>query len=250
LIRLNLRSVVVVLLVSFPAFAGPREDQTYKQLELFARVLSYVENNYVEPVDDQQLMYGAIKGMLDTLDPHTVFMPPEVFKEMKIDTSGEYGGLGIEIAKKNDVITIVTPVDDTPAARAGIKAGDQLLAIDGEATKGMDVGRALQKLRGPAGKKVTLTILRDGFSAPRDIAIIRDHIKIPSVEGNIYGGIGWVHVKNFQERTDFSLKRSSTGCAARTATASCAGWCWTSATTPAGCSTRRWRSPTGSCPRT
>src|SRR3954470_10081346 len=84
-------------------------DQTYKQLELFARVLSYVENNYVEPVDQQQLMYGAIKGMLETLDPHTVFMPPEIFKEMKIDTSGEFGGLGIEIARKNDGIVVVAP---------------------------------------------------------------------------------------------------------------------------------------------
>src|SRR3954469_24733382 len=111
--------------------AAPKDqshgEQTYKQLELFARVLSYVENNYVEPVDQQQLMYGAIKGMLDTLDPHTVFMPPDVFKEMKIDTSGEYGGLGIEIARKNDGIVVVAPVDDTPAHRAGIKSGDQIL---------------------------------------------------------------------------------------------------------------------------
>jgi len=107
-------TTALVLLWSVPVWAAGAgaagaapgsAEGTYKQLELFARVLSYVENNYVEPVDDQQLMYGAIKGMLDTLDPHTVFMPPDVFKEMKIDTSGEFGGLGIEIAKKNDVIT-------------------------------------------------------------------------------------------------------------------------------------------------
>ncbi|MHB8879445.1 MAG: S41 family peptidase, partial [Myxococcaceae bacterium] len=199
-------AAVLALLWCGAALAS-KDDQTYKQLELFARVLSYVENNYVEPVDDQQLMYGAIKGMLETLDPHTVFMPPEVFKEMKIDTSGEFGGLGIEIAKKNDVITVVAPIDDTPAARAGIRPGDQILQIDDELTKSMDLGRAIQKMRGPAGKRVLLTILREGFSAPREIAIIRDHIRIVSVEGQIYGGIAHVKVKNFQERTDSYLRK-------------------------------------------
>jgi carboxyl-terminal processing protease len=198
---------VVLALSSGDAALAAKDDQTYKQLELFARVLSYVENNYVEPVDDQQLMYGAIKGMLDTLDPHTVFMPPEVFKEMKIDTSGEFGGLGIEIAKKNDVITVVSPIDDTPAARAGIRPGDQILQIDDELTKSMDLGRAIQKMRGPAGKRVLLTIMREGFSAPREIAIIRDHIRIISVEGALFGGIGHVKVKNFQERTDAYLRK-------------------------------------------
>src|SRR5438874_12168591 len=128
-------STVLVLLWAAPALAAGAPgsaEGTYKQLELFARVLSYVENNYVEPVDEQQLMYGAIRGMLDTLDPHTVFMPPDVFKEMKIDTSGEFGGLGIEIARKADNIVVVAPIDDTPAQRAGIKAGDQILKIDDE----------------------------------------------------------------------------------------------------------------------
>jgi len=183
------------------------DDGTYRQLELFARVLSYVQNNYVEPVNEQQLMYGAIKGMLETLDPHTVFMPPELFKEMKIDTSGEFGGLGLEIAKKNDVITVVSPIDDTPAARAGIRPGDQIVRIDEESTKGMDLAQAIQKMRGPAGKKVVLTIMREGFNAPREIAIIRDHIRIVSVEGNLYEGIGHVRVKNFQERTDAYLRK-------------------------------------------
>ncbi len=189
------------------AAIAAREDKTFKQLELFARVLSYVENNYVEPVDNKELMYGAIKGMLDTLDPHTVFMPPETFREMKFDTSGEFGGLGIEIAKKNDVLTVVAPIDDTPAARAGLKAGDQILKIDDEPTKGMDLAKAIQKMRGPAGKRVLLTIMREGFSAPREIAIIRDHIRIVSVEGALHGGIAHIKVKNFQERTDSYLRK-------------------------------------------
>src|SRR5258706_5912692 len=174
---------LLVPLAAPPPTPNLHGDQTYKQLELFARVLSYVENNYVETVDQQQLMYGAIKGMLETLDPHTVFMPPDVFKEMKIDTSGEFGGLGIEIARKNDGIVVVAPIDDTPAQRAGIKSGDQILKIDDENCRTMELARAIQKMRGPAGKKVMLTIMRDGFAQPREFAIIRDHIRIASVEG-------------------------------------------------------------------
>ena len=180
---------------------------TYRQLELFARVLSYVENNYVEKVDERQLMYGAVKGMLEQLDPHTVFMPPDVFKEMKIDTSGEFGGLGIEIARKDDGIVVVAPIDDTPAQRAGIKSGDQILKIDDENCRNMELARAIQKMRGPAGKKVMLTVMREGFGQPREFAIIRDHIRIASVEGELYGGVGYVKVKNFQERTDASLQK-------------------------------------------
>ncbi|MFT3710401.1 MAG: S41 family peptidase [Archangium sp.] len=210
---MRFRSLVfAVVAFAAPVFAGApppqpvsRSEQTYKQLELFARVLSYVQNNYVEQVDEQQLMHGAIKGMLDTLDPHTQFMPPDVFKEMKIDTSGEFGGLGIEIAKKNDNIVVVAPIDDTPAQRSGIKSGDQIVKIDDESTRNMELARAIQKMRGPAGKKVLLTIMREGFTAPREFAIIRDHIRIASVESALYGGIGHIKVKNFQERTDASL---------------------------------------------
>lgn len=184
-----------------------RDASTYAQLESFARVLSYVENNYVEPADRKTLIRGAIKGMLETLDPHTVYMPPEVFREMKIDTSGEFGGLGIEVAVKDNRLVVVAPIDDTPAARAGLKPGDQILRIDGEDTQGMELARALQKMRGPAGQKVLLTIMREGFSAPRDIAILRDHIRIVSVEGALHGGYGYVKLKNFQERTDLDLRK-------------------------------------------
>src|SRR3954468_18061386 len=172
---------LIALLTAAPSFA--KDDETYKNLELFSRVLSYVENNYVEPVDEQELIYGALRGMTDTLDPHTVFMPPDVFRDMKEDTTGEFGGLGIEIAKKGDSIVVVAPVDDAPAARAGIKPGDVILQIDDESTRNMDVTRAVQKLRGKPGQKARLTIMRDGFAAPREIDVIRDHIRIISVEG-------------------------------------------------------------------
>ena len=194
-------------LAAAPAPAPSPEDATYKQLELFARVLSYVQNNYVEKVDERQLVYGAIRGMLETLDPHTVFMPPEMFKEMKIDTSGEFGGLGLDVVKRGDALVVVSPLDDTPAARAGIQPGDEILAIDGESTEGMDVARASARMRGPAGQRVTLTLMRAGFQQPQDIVLLRDHVRIVSVQGALYGGIGWVRLKNFQERTDASLKR-------------------------------------------
>jgi carboxyl-terminal processing protease len=195
------------LVLAAPLARADREDDTYKNLEVFSRVLSYVENNYVEQPDQRKLMHGAIKGMLETLDPHTLFMPPEVFKEMKIDTSGEFGGLGIEIARKGDRIVVVAPIDDTPAARAGVRPGDELLRIDDESTEDKDLAWALQKMRGPAGKRVLLTIMREGFSAPREIAIIRDHIRIVSIEGSLHGGIGHVKVKNFQDRTDLYLRK-------------------------------------------
>jgi carboxyl-terminal processing protease len=200
-------ALAVALWLAAPAALADREDDTYKNLEVFARVLSYVENNYVEPVDNTRLLQGAIKGMLETLDPHTLYMPPEVFKEMKIDTSGEFGGLGIEIARKGERIIIVAPIDDTPAARAGLRAGDEILRIDEQSIQGLDLATVLQKMRGPAGKRVLLTLMREGFSAPRDIAIIRDHIRIVSVEGALHGGIGHVKVKNFQDRTDLYLRK-------------------------------------------
>lgn len=206
-VRVGAAALWALWLISGRSAFAARDDETYKQLELFARVLSYVQNNYVEPVDEQQLIHGAIKGMLDTLDPHTVFMPPEVFKEMKIDTSGEFGGLGIEVVKKDEVITVVSPLDDTPAARAGIQPGDQILAIDDEPTKGMDIARVIARLRGPAGKKIVLSIMREGFNAPREIVVIRDHIRLVSIEGQLYQGIGYVRVKNFQERTDAYLRK-------------------------------------------
>ena len=181
--------------------------RTYEQLEVFARVLSYVENNYVEPVDERRLMQGAIQGMLETLDPHTVFMPPEVFKEMKIDTSGEFGGLGFEVVHKGDTTVVQTVVEDTPASRAGIRGGDVLVAIDGESTREMSLPDVLRHLRGPAGKRVLLTLMREGFTAPRELAVIRDHVRIISVEGALYGGVAHVRVKSFQDRTALYLRK-------------------------------------------
>lgn len=219
---LLLSAATALALTSAPGSAQPatgakaapgasREDETYRRLELFARVLSYVENNYVQEPDEQKLVYGAIKGMLETLDPHTVFMPPELFKQMRIDTTGEFGGLGVEIAREGDTIKVVAPIDDTPASRAGILAGDEILAIDGETIRGFDVSEVVRRMQGAAGTRVRLSISRSGFTAPRDIDVVRDYIRIVSVKGALYGsggqGIAHVKVKNFQERTDHHLRK-------------------------------------------
>ena len=173
-------------------------------------MLSYVENSYVEDVDRQKLMYGAIQGMLETLDPHTVFMPPDVFRELKLDTSGEFAGLGLELVRQGEKLLVVAPVDGAPAARAGVRAGDELVRIDGVSTQDMPLAEALRRLRGSAGEKVTLGLLREGFRSPQDIAVVREHLRIVSVEGALYEGIGHVRLKNFQDRTDAQLRKELT----------------------------------------
>jgi carboxyl-terminal processing protease len=180
------------------------------------RVLSYIENNYVEEVSEKQLVQGAIKGMVNTLDPHTQFMPPEIFKDMKVDTSGEFGGLGIELTNKvvlksgvkMEALVVVAPIDDTPAARAGVKAGDVILKIDGESTADMDLVTAVSRIARAAGSKVILTISREGFAEPRDLILVRDHIRIVSVEGRLFEGYGYLKIKNFQEATDRYLRKA------------------------------------------
>jgi carboxyl-terminal processing protease len=138
---------------------------------------------------------------MDTLDPHTLFMPPDMFKDMKIDTSGEYGGLGIEVAEKNEVLTVVTPLDDTPASRAGIKPGDQILKIDGDGTREMGLAGSIKKMKGPPGSRCSLTVMREGFKEPRDFIILRERIRIVSVDSRMVDGYGYVKIKNFQDRT-------------------------------------------------
>ncbi|MBM4378677.1 MAG: S41 family peptidase [Deltaproteobacteria bacterium] len=187
------------------AEGGP---DTYAQLELFARVLSYVENNYVDEVDRGALIHGALRGMVDTLDPHTVYMPPEVFRELKADSAGEFGGLGLELARKEESLVVVTPLDDSPAARAGVKPGDVLVSIDGESTQGMDVSRAAQRLRGRPGEKVRLGLMRQGFAEPREFQLVRDIIRVAALEGRLFGRIGHVRIRNFHERTDAQLQRT------------------------------------------
>ena len=183
--------------------------ETYEELKVFTEVLSLVQKNYVEDVKPKDLVYGAIKGMLSTLDPHSSFMPPDIYKEMQVDTKGEFGGIGIQIGVKNNQLTVIAPIEDTPAARAGIKAGDQIIKINEESTKDMNMEDAVKKMRGPRGTQVILTISRPGSSEPLVFTITRDIIKIQSVKfKKIEEKIGYIRISQFQEQTTEDLKKA------------------------------------------
>ncbi|HED00583.1 MAG TPA: S41 family peptidase [Proteobacteria bacterium] len=187
------------------ASAATRE--AYEKLKLFADVLDIVEKNYVEEVKTGDLIYGSIKGMLETLDPHSSFMTPDDFKELQVETKGIFSGIGIEITLKDGILTIVSPIEGTPAYKAGLKAGDRILKIDGKTTKNMSLTEAVKKMRGPRGTKVTISILREGWTEVKDFALVRDVIPIHSVKHKtLEEGYGYVRIINFQDKTSQDLK--------------------------------------------
>lgn len=175
-------------------------DETYKKLKIFDEVLYLIQTNYVKEVDVQEVIYGGIQGMLKTLDPHSSFMPPDVYQEMQVETRGNFGGLGIQIAIKDDMLTVIAPIDDTPAFRAGIEAGDKIIKIDGTPTKDMLLMEAVKLLRGPKGTQVTITIMRESFEKPQDFTITRDIIELKSVTYKmLLDDIGYIRLRQFQE---------------------------------------------------
>jgi carboxyl-terminal processing protease len=185
------------------------ESGPYEKIKTFAEVVSLVKKNYVDEVDENKLINGAIKGMLNSLDPHSAFMEPEIYKEMQINTKGEFAGLGIQIGTKDGALTVIAPIEDTPAYKAGVKAGDKIVKIDTESTKDMNLQDAVTKLRGPKGTSVTITIERKEWEKPKDITIIRDIIKIRSVKSKVIDNtIGYVKLLQFQERTGEELENA------------------------------------------
>ena len=201
-------ALCVVLLVH-AASAGPKRYSPYRKLNTFTRVLSYIENNYVEHVDDKRLIYGAIKGMMNTLDPHSTFMPPEQYKQMKVETQGEFGGIGIEVEIRGGWLTVVTPLEGTPAHKAGLQPGDQLRAIDGKSTRGMQMYQAVRAMRGPRGTRVKVSVKRRGHKKLLSFQIVRDVIKIISVNyRELAPRIGYIRLKNFQDRTNLGIKNA------------------------------------------
>ncbi len=186
-----------------------QQAETYEELRPFTEVLNQVQRNYVEEPKTKEVIYGAIRGMLNTLDPHSAFMPPEVYKEMQVDTKGEFGGLGIQIGLKEQRLTVIAPIEDTPADRAGIKSGDRILKIDGVSTKDVNLMDAVNKMRGPKGTKVTLTLERDGVPDPFDVSLNREIIKIHSVRHKILdNGIGYLRLTQFQEQSGSDLEKA------------------------------------------
>jgi len=184
-------------------------EDTYDKLKVFTEILSLVQSSYVDEVKSRELIYGAVKGMLDTLDPHTAFMTPEAFKEMQVETSGSFGGLGIEITVKDRMLTVVAPIDGTPADRAGIQPGDRIVKIEGQLTKDLTLMDAVRKLRGPKGSKVTIGILREGILEPFEVTLVRETIEVRSVRSKDLGdGIFYVRLSSFQERTAKDLDKA------------------------------------------
>ena len=188
-----------------PALALAK-DGTYEKLGIFAKVLHYVNTNYVEEVPEENLIYGAIKGMLDTLDPHTVFMPPDVYREMKIDTTGEFQGLGLVVEPRDRRLVVVNPIEQSPAEEAGLLRGDIILAIDGKDTTDMSLQDAVLLMRGPAGTQVRLTVDRAGLTKPKDYLIGRRRIHVVSVESKLLEPtVGYIRIKSFQDRTSSQM---------------------------------------------
>ncbi|MEE9275306.1 MAG: S41 family peptidase [bacterium] len=185
-----------------------RENSTYKELRTFTEVLSLVEENYVRGVDKTKLIRGAIKGMLRTLDPHTSFLNPDVYREMQVETSGRFGGLGIEITIRDRVLTVVTPIEDTPAFRVGIKAGDQIIQVEGKNIKELSLQEAVHLLRGKPGTKVRITVRRKGEKKLLDFTITREVIRIKSVRGRMLPeGLGYIRVRSFQSSTTNEVRK-------------------------------------------
>lgn len=183
-------------------------EEAYDTLKTFSEILTLVRNNYVDSAESKELIYGAIRGMLDSLDPHSSFMPPDVYKEMQIETQGSFGGLGIEITVRDRHLTIVAPIEGTPADRAGLEPGDRIVRISGEPTKDMTLLEAVRRLRGPKGSEVTITILREGRE-PFDLTVTRDIIEVHSVRASDLGdGIGYIRLVSFQERTRRDLEEA------------------------------------------
>lgn len=178
------------------------EGEGYEELKTFTEVLSMVKKHYVEDVKSKDLVYGAIRGMLSSLDPHSSFMTAEGYKDMQVETKGEFGGIGIQIGMKENVLTVIAPIEDTPAFKAGIKAGDKIVKINNETTHAMTLQDAVSKMRGAPKTTVIVSIMREGWKESKDFTLTREIIKVKSVKAKVIeGGIGYVKISQFQEQT-------------------------------------------------
>jgi len=181
--------------------------ETYEELKTFSEVLTQVQKSYVDETKVKDLVQGAIRGMLSTLDPHSAYMTPDMYKEMQVETKGEFGGVGIQIGVKENRLAVIAPIEGTPAYRAGIKSGDFIIKVNDETTKDITLMDAVQKMRGPKGSKINLTIQRDGTPDPLQFTLVRDTIKIESVKSKVLDNIGYVRLTQFQESTARDLSK-------------------------------------------
>ncbi|QIE57459.1 S41 family peptidase [Pikeienuella piscinae] len=179
---------------------------TYEYLDLFGEIFERVRSQYVEETDEDELIESAINGMLASLDPHSSYLPPDNFEDMRVQTKGEFGGLGIEVTMENGVVKVVAPIDDTPAAAAGIESGDYITHLDGEAVLGLSLSEAVDKMRGGVGEEIVLTIVREGEDEPFDVTVVRDTITIRAVRARVEGDVGVLRITTFNEQTFENLE--------------------------------------------
>ncbi|MFA6500140.1 MAG: S41 family peptidase [Desulfurivibrionaceae bacterium] len=214
------RSVIKIIVVTLCVGAGSllawnystvtaTTQDTYESLEAFSNVLNMVQENYVEEVDSQKAIEGAIKGMLNTLDPHSSYMKPDDFKELQVETQGSFTGIGIEITMKDNILTVVSPIEGTPAFAKGLKAGDKIVKIGDEQTQDMSLMEAVKRLRGPKGSEVTISIHRKGWGDIKEITLVRDIIPIHSVKSKLLEpGYPYIRIINFQAQTTADFKKA------------------------------------------
>ncbi|PZQ51350.1 MAG: peptidase S41 [Rhodovulum sulfidophilum] len=195
-------------------FAGPivaqeaeKEKSVYEELDLFGDVFERIRTSYVEPVDDQKLIAAAINGMLSSLDPHSSYLPPDDFDDMQVQTKGEFGGLGIEVTQENGVVKVVSPIEDTPADKAGIKPGDLITQVNGESVVGLNLNEAVDMMRGPVGSEITITIQREGTPDPFDVKLTRETITVSPVKSQVIDNVVVLRVSTFNEQTFPNLEK-------------------------------------------
>ena len=199
-------AAVAVLIMATPVVEAA-SSETYRQLNLFGDVFERVRSDYVEEVSDKELIESAIAGMLSSLDPHSSYLNRESFEDMRVETKGEFGGLGIEVTMENGLVKVVSPIDDTPAAKAGVKAGDFITHLDGEQVMGLTLSEAVDRMRGLVGTEIILMIRREGVEQPIETRIVRAVIKIQSIRSRIEESIAYIRVTKFNEQAEIGLIR-------------------------------------------
>jgi len=199
---------ITLLNVAHTYSAPSQNTDFYRQLDLFGEVLELVRAKYVDKPDDEKLIESALNGMLSSLDPHSAYMNPKTYKEMQVQTSGEFGGLGVEISMENGIVKVVSPIDDTPAAKAGLQANDVITHVDKEPIAGLPLDKAVEKMRGPVDSPVTLTILRKGSDTPFDVTLVRRLIRINPIKERDEGDVAYIKISTFNEQTDANLVKA------------------------------------------
>jgi carboxyl-terminal processing protease len=204
----NLLISIIILLYFFGTAYSKNPDNIYEKIDLFSEVLEKIQDDYVEEVDQSEIMDAAINGVLQSLDPYSSYMSPEIFEEMQTETSGEFGGLGIEVSMEAGVVKVIAPIDDTPAAKAGIKSGDYIVKINGEQVQGKTLMQAVNLMRGPINSSIEITVRRKGEKKARNFNITREIIEVKSVVAKIINNkIGYLRLRAFNENSDNQLKK-------------------------------------------